>query len=46
LHSGKELPVSRELDGKLYAGHETFDWLLAVISHVIAAEVGWPAVRQ
>lgn len=32
--------MSRELDGKLYAGHETFDWLLAVISHVMAAEVG------
>lgn len=32
--------TSRELDGKLYAGHETFEWLLAVISYVMAAEVG------
>jgi hypothetical protein len=38
--------VSRELDGKLYAGHETFDWLLAVISHVMAAEVGRASVQR
>lgn len=37
--AGKEVLTSRELDGKLYAGHETFDWLLAVISYVLAAEV-------
>eukprot|EP00879_Flechtneria_rotunda_P024046 GHRR01025468.1.p1 GENE.GHRR01025468.1~~GHRR01025468.1.p1 ORF type:complete len:822 (+),score=235.91 GHRR01025468.1:119-2584(+) len=30
--------VSRELDGKLYAGHETFDWLLAVIAYIMSAE--------
>lgn len=30
----------RDFDGRLYAGHETFDWLLAVISAVTAAEVG------
>jgi hypothetical protein len=31
--------ASRELEGKLYAGHESFEWLLAVISHVMCAEV-------
>lgn len=39
LSAGKEVVVSRELDGKLYAGHETFEWLLTVISYVMAAEV-------
>lgn len=38
---GKEAVLYRELDGKLYAGHETFEWLLAVISYVMAAEVRW-----
>lgn len=38
--TGKEVvTTSRELDGKLYAGHETFEWLLAVITYVMAAEV-------
>jgi hypothetical protein len=40
MPAGKEAATSRELDGKLYAGHETFEWLLAVISYVMAAEVG------
>lgn len=39
MPAGKEAVASRELDGKLYAGHETFEWLLAVISYVMAAEV-------
>jgi hypothetical protein len=47
LHdAGKEVVTSRELDGKLYAGHETFEWLLAVISYVMAAEVGLSAQPQ
>lgn len=37
--AGKGTAVLRELEGKLYAGHETFDWLLAVISYTISAEV-------
>lgn len=37
--AGKALAGSRELEGKLYAGHETFNWLLAVISYVMSAEV-------
>lgn len=40
MPAGKEAVASRELDGKLYAGLETFEWLLAVISYVMAAEVG------
>lgn len=40
MPAGKEAVTSRELDGKLYAGHETFEWLLAVISYIMAAEVG------
>jgi hypothetical protein len=37
--AGKGAAVSRELEGKLYAGHETFDWLLSIISYIISAEV-------
>lgn len=37
--AGKGVAVSRELEGKLYAGHETFEWLLAVVSYVMSAEV-------
>jgi hypothetical protein len=36
----KAVVTSRELDGQLFAGHECFEWLLAVISNVTAAEVG------
>ena len=32
-------PPNRELDGALFAGHEAFEWLLAVISAVAGAEV-------
>jgi hypothetical protein len=32
-------PPNRELQGRLYAGHDSFDWLLAVISAVMATEV-------
>eukprot|EP00775_Hariotina_reticulata_P013032 gene13032-13161_t len=28
----------REFDGTLYAGHESFQWLLAVISHVLSIQ--------
>lgn len=37
--AGKGAAVSRELEGKLYAGHETFDWLLGIISYIMSAEV-------
>jgi len=30
---------NRELEGRLYAGHDSFDWLLAVMSAVMVAEV-------
>lgn len=33
-------PPNRDLEGRLYAGHESFEWLLAVINAVQAAEVG------
>lgn len=36
---GASAAPNRDLEGKLYAGHESFDWLLAVISTVMAAEV-------
>jgi hypothetical protein len=44
--AGKEPITSRELDGKLYAGHEVFEWLLAVISNVMAAEVSEKKCQQ
>ncbi len=30
---------NRDVEGRLYAGHDSFDWLLAVITAVMAAEV-------
>ncbi len=40
-HAGKGggMVVTRELEGKLYAGHESFEWLLSVITFVMSAEV-------
>jgi hypothetical protein len=37
--AGKGAAVLRELEGKLYAGHETFDWLLSIVSYILSAEV-------
>jgi hypothetical protein len=41
MSAGKAPTVTftRELTGKLYSGHDSFDWLLAIITTIITAEV-------
>lgn len=43
--SGPVLPA-REVEGRLFAGHESFEWLLAVISTVMGVEVRCPALPR
>jgi hypothetical protein len=36
---GNVTAAPREFEGTLYAGHESFKWLLAVIAHVLSVQV-------
>ena len=43
---GAQPTPNRELEGRLYAGHDSFEWLLAVVHAVMAAEVTQRAIGR